>query len=179
MAPPTQGGANGESGVERPIRRVAVGLGSNLGDRASHLAFATDELRLLLSDVVVSTFVETPPEHNAPQPLFLNGALVGLTSDPPPRLLARLLDIERRRGRVRSYPGAPRTLDLDLLLVGTVTVESESLRLPHPRFRSRLFVLEPLAEIAPTMVDPVTGLSIRTLLERLRQADGLVSPPLL
>jgi 2-amino-4-hydroxy-6-hydroxymethyldihydropteridine diphosphokinase len=168
MAPPTQGGAPGESGMERPVRRVAVALGSNLGDRASHLAFAADELRLVLQDVVVSTLMETLPEDGTPQPLFLNGALVGLTREGPERLLAVLLDIEQRRGRVRSYTGAPRTLDLDLVLVGAMMVESSTLCLPHPRFRSRSFVLEPLAEIAPTMVDPVTGLSVRTLLERLR-----------
>jgi len=165
MAPPTHSGEARAS----PVRQAAVALGSNLGDRALHLAFAVDELRLVLSDVVVSAFMETPPEHDAPQPLFLNGALVGLTRDAPGQLLLKLLDIERRRGRVRSYPGAPRTLDLDLLLVGAERVESEALRLPHPRFRSRAFVLEPLADIAPAMVDPVTGLSVRVLLERFRR----------
>ena len=69
--------------MKRPVRRVAVALGSNLGDRASHLAFAADELRLVLQDVVVSTLMETPPEDGTPQPLFLNGALVGLTSEGP------------------------------------------------------------------------------------------------
>ena len=169
MAPPTHDGEAGGRGSAPPVRQAAVALGSNLGDRALHLAFAVDELRLVLSDVVISTFMETPPEHDAPQPLFLNGALVGLTSVAPGQLLLKLLDIERRRGRVRSYPGAPRTLDLDLLLVGAARVESEVLRLPHPRFRSRAFVLEPLAEIAPAMVDPVTGLSVRVLLKRLRR----------
>ena len=82
--------------MKRPVRRVAVALGSNLGDRASHLAFAADELRLVLQNVVVSTLMETPPEDGTPQPLFLNGALVGLTSEGPQRLLAILLDIEQR-----------------------------------------------------------------------------------
>jgi 2-amino-4-hydroxy-6-hydroxymethyldihydropteridine diphosphokinase len=125
----------------------------------------------MLSEVVVSTFLETAPEHDAPQPQFLNGALVGLTRDAPDQLLLKLLEIERRRGRVRSYLGAPRTLDLDLLLVGAERIESEALRLPHPRFRSRAFVLEPLAKIAPSMVDPVSGLSVHALLERLRSGE--------
>ena len=142
-----------------------MALGSNVGDRASHLAYAVDRLRTLLSDVVISAFIETVPEHDPDDPLFLNGALVGTTPDPPERLLATLLAIERERGRERHHPGAPRTLDLDLVLVGALRVESSTLRLPHPRFRSRPFVLGPLAEIAPRLVDPVTGLSVGELLE--------------
>ena len=154
-----------------PERRAAVALGSNVGDRASHLTFAVNRLRRTLSDIAVSRFVETRPEHEVDQPLFLNAALVGGTCDTPARLLARLLAIEEERGRVRSYRGAPRTLDLDLVLVGDLAVESPSLTLPHPRFRSRAFVLEPLAEIAPELVDPVTGRTVSQLLGMLR-ADG-------
>ena len=154
-----------------PERRAAVALGSNVGDRASHLTFAVNRLRRALSDVVVSRFIETRPEHAADEPLFLNAALVGGTRETPARLLARLLSIEGERGRVRSYRGAPRTLDLDLVLVGDLAVESPSLTLPHPRFRSRAFVLEPLAEIAPELVDPVTGRTVSQLLGMLR-ADG-------
>ena len=127
-----------------------------------------NRLRLTLSDVVVSRFIETRPEHSADEPLFLNAALVGGTRETPARLLARLLSIEGERGRVRSYRGAPRTLDLDLVLVGDLAVESPSLTLPHPRFRSRAFVLEPLAEIAPELVDPVTGKTVSRLLGMLR-----------
>ena len=151
-----------------PERRAAVALGSNLGDRASHLRYAVIRLRRMLSDVVVSRFIETRPEHAVDEPLFLNAALVGGTRDTPDRLLERLLSIEGERGRVRSYPGAPRTLDLDLVLVGDLSVESPSLTLPHPRFRSRAFVLEPLVEIAPALVDPVTGKTVARLLGMLR-----------
>ena len=153
-----------------PERRAAVALGSNLGDRASHLSYAVARLRRMLSDVVVSRYIETLPEHAADGPLFLNAALVGGTRDAPDRLLERLLSIEGERGRVRSYRGAPRTLDLDLVLVGELAVESASLTLPHPRFRSRPFVLEPLAEIAPALVDPVTGKTVAQLLGMLRAA---------
>jgi len=81
-------------------RRAAVALGSNVGDRASHLSYAVAKLRRTLSDVVVSRFIETRPEHAVDEPLFLNAALVGGTSDTPDRLLAQLLAIERERGRV-------------------------------------------------------------------------------
>ena len=154
--------------MESSERRAAVALGSNLGDRASHLVYAVSRLRRVLSNVVVSRFIETRPEHAVDQPLFLNAALVGETRDTPARLLERLLAIEGERGRVRSYPGAPRTLDLDLVLVGELALESPTLTLPHPRFRSRTFVLEPLAEIAPALVDPVTGRTVSQLLGLLR-----------
>ncbi|MCH8991842.1 MAG: 2-amino-4-hydroxy-6-hydroxymethyldihydropteridine diphosphokinase [Acidobacteria bacterium] len=153
--------------MDRRPRRAAVALGSNVGDRASHLAHAVDRLRTVLSDVVVSTLIETVPDHDPDDPLFLNGALVGTTQETPERLLVTLLAIERERGRERDHTGAPRTLDLDLVLVGELRVESSTLRLPHPRFRSRPFVLGPLADIAPGLVDPVTGRSVGELCELL------------
>ena len=153
--------------MNRRPRRAAVALGSNVGDRVSHVAHAVDRLRTVLTDVVVSTLIETAPDHAVGDPLFLNGALVGTTRELPERLLATLLAIELERGRERRHPGAPRTLDLDLVLVGELQVESSTLRLPHPRFRSRRYVLEPLAKIAPDLVDPVTGRSVRELLELL------------
>jgi len=153
--------------MDRRPRRAAVALGSNVGDRASHLAHAVDRLRTVLSDVVVSAFIETVPDHDPDDPLFLNGALVGTTQETPERLLVTLLTIERERGRERHHTGAPRTLDLDLVLVGELRVDSSTLRLPHPRFRSRPFVLGPLADIAPGLVDPVTGRSVGELCELL------------
>jgi 2-amino-4-hydroxy-6-hydroxymethyldihydropteridine diphosphokinase len=153
-------------------RYAAIALGSNLGDRASHLAFAVDRLRSVLSDVVVSAFVETAPEHDADEPPFLNGALVGATRATPEQLLSSLLKIESERGRTRAYAGAPRTLDLDLVLLGELTADTPTLTLPHPRFRSRLFVLGPLAEVAPGLVDPVTGRSVRELLQLLGSSQG-------
>lgn len=153
--------------MNRRPRRAAVALGSNVGDRLVHLSHAVDRLRMVLSDVVVSTFVETVPDHDPHDPVFLNGALVGTTHETPERLLATLLAIEQERGRERHHTGAPRTLDLDLVLVGELRVESSTLRLPHPRFRSRRFVLGPLADIAPELADPVTGRSVRELFERL------------
>ncbi len=85
---------------------------------------------------------------------------------PPRELFEKLRSIEAAAGRSRPYPGAPRILDLDLILAGDEVVEDGDLQVPHPRFRERLFVLEPLATVAPDLIDPVTGLSVQQLLEK-------------
>lgn len=146
-----------------------MALGSNLGDRETHLLHAIDRLRESLGDVRVSRFVDTDPVDVDPQPVFLNAALLGTTALAPVDFLQLLLTIERERGRVRPYAGAPRTLDLDLVLYADRVLKVEGLEVPHPRFRERRFVLEPLAEIAPGLKDPVTG---RTMAELLRDLDS-------
>ena len=151
------------------MNNVAIALGSNLGDRESHLAFAVERLRSLLTDVRVSSWRETAPVDVAPQPHFLNGALVGRTTRLPRELLDDLLALERERGRIRPYDGAPRTLDLDLILYGAEVLDEPGLRIPHPRFRERRFVLEPLAEIAGDWVDPETGKTVGELRAELRE----------
>jgi 2-amino-4-hydroxy-6-hydroxymethyldihydropteridine diphosphokinase len=149
-------------------RRIAIALGSNLGDRLGYLQRAVDSLNQFLDGLVVSKFIETSPVGVRPQPTFLNGAVVGLSQDNPRKLLKSLLAIESQSGRTRPTPGSSRTLDLDLILVGSMVVLQPDLELPHPRFRERLFVLTPLAEIAPTLVDPITGCSIATLLRKAK-----------
>lgn len=147
---------------------AAIALGSNLGDRAAHLDFALDRLAPFLSHLRVSSRYETAPVDVAgAQPMFLNMAVVGETTLAPLELFAELQAIESDRGRSRPYPNAPRTLDLDLVLYGELIVDLAALVVPHPRFRARRFVLEPLAEIAPAMRDPVTGLTVAELLQRL------------
>jgi 2-amino-4-hydroxy-6-hydroxymethyldihydropteridine diphosphokinase len=147
--------------------RVAISLGSNLGDRRAHLDYAIDALQLDLSDLVVSSFLETQPVGVGPEHgTYLNAALVGRTQLPALLLRDRLLEIEEERGRARPYAMAPRTLDLDLILYGDAIIEQDGLSVPHPRFREREFVLRPLAEIAPEMIDPVTNRTIADLLNR-------------
>jgi 2-amino-4-hydroxy-6-hydroxymethyldihydropteridine diphosphokinase len=146
--------------------RVAIALGSNLGDRRAHLDFAVSRLRTAFSGLKTSRYYETEPvDVPGEQPLFLNAAAVGGTTASAREVLALLMSIEQERGRERPFQNAARTLDLDLILLGNLVLNEEGLIVPHPRFRERRFVLEPLAEIAPDLVDPVTGSTIRTLLK--------------
>ena len=152
-------------------RRIAVALGSNLGDRAACLTFAAARLRTVLDQLVVSPFLETQPEDGADGPPYLNAAAVGRSAADPDDLLERFLAIEREAGRERPFPRAPRTLDIDFILAGELVVSRPGIEIPHPRFRRRRFVLEPLAAIAPDLVDPVSGRSVRELLAALEPAD--------
>ena len=148
---------------------VAIALGSNLGDRERYLREAVAALQDFISNLRVSSFHETAPVGVGDQPAFLNGVAVGETSLGAGALLNRLLDIERQFGRERPYAGAPRTLDLDLILYGDAVLDEPDLSVPHPRFRERAFVLEPLAEIAAEWVDPVTRCSVRDLLAQIQK----------
>lgn len=150
------------------MTRVAVALGSNLGDREFQLRSALTALADSIHHLRVSTFHDTAPVGVGPQPTFLNAAAVGETGLSARALLDTLLATEQRFGRERPFPGAPRTLDLDLILYDDAIIdEPPSLIVPHPRYRERRFVLEPLSEIAPDWRDPVTGRTVEELLRSL------------
>lgn len=157
------------------MERVAIALGSNLGQRQAHLQHAIRLLQPDISDMVVSDLVETEPVGVEPQPRFLNGALTGDWDGDARSLLERLLGIEQACGRCRPYPGAPRTLDLDLILFGARIIDEDGLCVPHPRFRDRGFVLSPLAQIAPDMIDPTTGLTVGELYQRWKEHHACAS----
>lgn len=128
---------------------------------------AEDRLASLLSGAVASARYETESVGGpADAPPFLNEVVVGTTLLAPRSLLDALLAIEQAAGRDRPFPNAPRTLDCDLILYGDFVIDEPGLQVPHPRFRDRLFVLEPLAEVAGDWIDPVSGLSVEQLREQ-------------
>ena len=146
---------------------VAIALGSNVGDRQATLQSAIAALRSFVKHLQPSSFFDTPYVGDDVQPSVLNAVVVGLTSLPPHPLLEQLLAMEQEFGRTRPFGGAPRTLDLDLILYGDEMIDEPGLIVPHPRFRERRFVLEPLAQVAPDWRDPVTGKTVSQLFERL------------
>jgi 2-amino-4-hydroxy-6-hydroxymethyldihydropteridine diphosphokinase len=143
---------------ESPVTAY-VALGSNLDDPRAQIRSALDRLAALPGTRLVrqSSLYRNPPAGGLDQPEFMNAVAEIETRMTPRRLLDALLDIERARGRVRDYPNAPRTLDLDIVLYGDRTVREPGLVVPHPRMLERAFVLVPLAEIAPDAVVPGEG----------------------
>jgi 2-amino-4-hydroxy-6-hydroxymethyldihydropteridine diphosphokinase len=150
-----------------------IALGSNLGDRRAYLERAAEAMRGTPGVTVerLSSLYETAPVGGPPgQGPYLN-AVAELRSDLPAEALLRaLLDVEQRLGRVRQERDGPRTIDLDLLLYGDLVCAGPELTVPHPRLHERLFVLRPLAEIAPGVVHPVLQ---RTALDLLADLQGL------
>jgi 2-amino-4-hydroxy-6-hydroxymethyldihydropteridine diphosphokinase len=136
-----------------------VGLGANLDDPQRQLALAFDELARLPHTALLkrSSLYRSAPLGYASQPDFVNAAAKLETALEPVRLLEALLAIEARHGRTRSFPNAPRTLDLDLLLYADRMQDTAALTLPHPRMHERAFVLKPLLELEPGLSIPGRG----------------------
>jgi len=130
-----------------------VGIGSNLDDPRRQVLNAFSDLDSLPHTRVVkkSSLYRTAPMGHADQPDFINAVAQLETGLPAERLLAELQALEQRHGRKRSFPNAPRTLDLDVLLYGNARIQSDTLTVPHPRMHERAFVLKPLLEIAPEL----------------------------
>ena len=150
-----------------------IGLGSNLGDRMATLRTAIERLKSLGRVTRVSRLYQTEPVGYLEQPRFLNAVVALESALAPTDLLDALLAIERDLGRTRAFPNAPRTLDLDLLLLDDVILDTPELTLPHPRLHERGFVLVPLAEIASEMVHAGTGKTMRELLRALPDEGGV------
>ena len=163
------------SGGLKPIRQLILSLGSNLGDREANLQGAVDALRDTPDVVVVevSPVYETQPiggpEESGP---YLNIVLLADTTLAVDLLLERAQAIEQAFGRERSVPGAPRTLDVDLITYGQKTIETEELTIPHPRAHERAFVLVPWIDVEPEASLPRRG-PIAVLLGALGPVSGV------
>jgi 2-amino-4-hydroxy-6-hydroxymethyldihydropteridine diphosphokinase len=152
-----------------------IAVGSNLGDRRSYIEAALKKIRQLPGTKVrkVSHLIESEPEGGPRgQGRYLNGVVELETEMFPYRLLQELQKIERELGRVRVAVNGPRTIDLDILVYGDAVIREEGLCVPHPRMFSRLFVLQPLEEIAPGATE-----AIRKLLRRRHQGRGAKKKP--
>jgi 2-amino-4-hydroxy-6-hydroxymethyldihydropteridine diphosphokinase len=156
--------------LNNPLARVYIGLGSNLGDRAGNLLMG---IRGIIDEGLevtrLSRIYETEPVETFAQPSFLNmvAELHGENLPRPEEVMDCLLRVEQSLGRAREIAKAPRTIDLDLLLYGNETANTDSLTLPHPRLYRRRFVLVPLAELASKLLHPTLDKSMSQLLEAL------------
>lgn len=131
--------------------RVYLGLGSNLGDRESHLRNAVAAMPGLAG---VSAVYESRPAGGPPQDDYLNAVVALDTTLSPRQLLDLAQRLEEAAGRVRTVRWGPRTLDVDVLLIDDLEVDEPDLVVPHPRIRERPFVLAPLADLDPRLVPP-------------------------
>ncbi len=151
---------------------VYLGLGSNLGDRQENLDKALSFLSQRLRMGKISSVYDTEPVGNTEQPRFLNLVCQAYTRLAPEGLLSLAKGIESKLGRT-GKSGTPRPIDIDILLYGEQAIETPELVIPHPRMTARAFVLVPLAEIAPDLVHPANGKTIKELLQAVTEKQGV------
>ena len=166
--------------TERSPVIAYLGLGANLGDPRRQLAEALERLNTAEEVEVtrVSSFYRNPPLGPANQPWYVNAAARVRTRLGPEELLQLLHRVETAMGRVRGERWGPRRLDLDLLLYNGEVIFAPDLVVPHPEMHRRVFVLVPLAEIAPLAWHPVMGKSAGELLSELNPADRTAMQPI-
>ncbi len=148
--------------------RVFIGIGSNIGHRIDNCRNALLEISGVGDIVRVSSVYETEPVGKENQPEFINCAGEIETPLSPLELLGRLKSIEDKLGRGRGEKWGPRTIDLDIIFYGDLVIDSEELTIPHPHAHLRRFVLEPMCEIAPTLIHPEFGVPLSELLDNLK-----------
>jgi len=158
----------------RDGEQVYLSLGSNLGDREANLRKAIELLSHRLRIGLVSSVYETEPVGVPEQPRFLNQAVQVYTRLAAKDLLVLFKGFESMMGRARNTSFAPRPIDIDILFYGSDVIKTDDLVIPHPRLTERAFVLVPLTEIAPDLVHPENGKTIRQLLESVAGKEGVV-----
>ncbi|MGE3623691.1 MAG: 2-amino-4-hydroxy-6-hydroxymethyldihydropteridine diphosphokinase [Bdellovibrionales bacterium] len=156
---------------ETPVKmvKVAIALGSNIGDRMQALRTAVDGLAPYIDIVARSPVYETAPAYVTDQPPFLNAALVGETKLGPLILLRAVKDLENDLGRMPTFHYGPRAIDIDIIFYGDEIMNEAEITIPHPRMAEREFVLRPLNDIAPGWIHPENG---KTVAEMLAAVEG-------
>lgn len=158
--------------TNRPrMNPVLIALGTNIGDRVGHIRRAISALRATpgITRLTTAPWFETDPVGMTDANInpFINTAVTVETSQEPTAVLALLQSIETSMGQAITKNNTARIIDLDIIGYGSRVINHPHLTIPHPRFRTRRFVLEPLVFIAPDWIDPVSGQSIRALFESL------------
>lgn len=155
---------------QRPWELCYIGVGSNLGNREEYLNQAVEQCKLIPEIQVLrqSTWIETLPVGKVDQPIFLNGVVEIKTTLPAVGLLEQLKLIEQKLGRVHREVWGPREIDLDILFYGDQVLCEDRLTIPHPLLHSRLFVLQPMLELAPDFIHPAMEQTIQNLFDKLR-----------
>ena len=146
------------------LNEVHLGIGSNLGDRVTNVKEGLRCLREQTFELKTSNFYETIPKGFNSQPMFINVVCKFWTNLNPFQLLHEIKKIEYESDRTRAFINAPRTLDIDILFYGDMVIDLDILKIPHPEIANRLFVLEPLCEISPSLTHSLLGNSIENLL---------------
>jgi 2-amino-4-hydroxy-6-hydroxymethyldihydropteridine diphosphokinase len=153
------------------MAKIVLALGGNLGDRQANLHSALQKLQAFVKLHQISSLYETEPVGYADQPWFFNAVCVGETNLTPGDLLVHLKTLERTMGRLGGPRFGPRPVDIDILFYDELVMDTPDLQIPHPRFAQRAFVLQPLAEVLPSFVDPRSGKSASQLLHELNQHE--------
>tara|TARA_A100001037_G_scaffold306855_1_gene357270 strand:+ start:14905 stop:15417 length:513 start_codon:yes stop_codon:yes gene_type:complete len=162
-----------------PMYEMYIGLGSNLGDRNANLLNGIAMLEDISSNIIKSSIYETEPVGFLTQPKFLNAVCYIEIDLNPFELLNELKMFEKSLKRTKTFKNAPRTIDLDILLCGDMIVNTSILNIPHPRMLERLFVLIPLMEINPTLLNPTTGNLINNTLKNYEDSEIFASVKLI
>jgi 2-amino-4-hydroxy-6-hydroxymethyldihydropteridine diphosphokinase len=153
------------------MTEVYLALGSNIGDSKAYIAKAIDLLSDELADIKQAPLYRSKAVGYTDQPDFINTAIGAKTDLSPLELLEVTKNIEKQLGRIERFRWGPREIDIDIIFYGHQIIESDELTIPHPSFRERSFVLQPICNLSPNLIDPVSKKPIKVLLEQLDASD--------
>jgi 2-amino-4-hydroxy-6-hydroxymethyldihydropteridine diphosphokinase len=150
---------------------VYLALGSNVGDSAQYIAKAIDSLGSVLDNIQQAPLYSSKAIGYTDQANFLNTVISGQTEQSPQALLQAIKEVEEQVGRIKRFRWGPREIDIDIIFYGDQALETETLTIPHPSFRERDFVLQPLVDLNSAVIDPLTQKTARQLLDQLASAQ--------